>query len=313
MQAADWLSLLTMGAGGLKSLAAGRSNRQARADAAALEREKLAQDEQQNQRSTAVAESTQDPFRQQMHQARDIGRLDLMQNATMAPMSFSFDPRYAKSVPTMSGGFSYTKGPDVTNSAAALKRNVMGGNVAPTMTDPANYGKTAALDLVRMAADGVDPATVSARSSRGAVPGATGPTDYLADVERRGGGTGGVLSGAAKGAGIGATSSLVPWNPFTKLGGAVVGGVVGAIAGAFSKKAKTAPSDVDVPTAVSVLTRVMQSELGRSPGPGEIEQMLAGQGLKPGDRWVGEQGLKSLIASLQTQATNLQPSYAAHG
>jgi hypothetical protein len=114
-----------------------------------------------------------------------------------------------------------------------------------------------------------------------------------------------VASGALKGASMG---SMVPGA------GTIAGAGIGAIVGAATKHAKTAPNDVDVQTAVQVLTQVIQQQQGRSPNPGEIEQMLAGQGLKPGDRWVGELGLRSLINTLMAQSSGMQPpSYTGHG
>jgi hypothetical protein len=134
----------------------------------------------------------------------------------------------------------------------------------------------------------------------------------LSDVQRRGGGTGGVLKGAVTGGSLAGTVAPFtgPAAPFVLAGGAIAG----AIKGAVSKHAASAPRDVDVATASNVLTSVIQNELGRQPNPGEIQQLLAGQGLKPGDRWVGEGGLMSVIAALKSQGGgSMQPSYVAHG
>jgi hypothetical protein len=309
MDASYWPYIIAAGASGLGAYASSRSKNKDRALEEQLSAERIAAQADINRQDVALKESLANPFRNQLDQAGSIGALDRMERSTYTPFKLSgAPPRYAGSIPEMSGGYSYEKSPELISSAAALKRNVMGANTAPTMTNPANYGKSAALDLVRIGADGVDPATVNASASRG--PGAGGtatgqPTDYLANVPRRGGGTGGVASGALKGASMG---SMVPGA------GTIAGAGIGAIVGAATKHAKTAPNDVDVQTAVQVLTQVIQQQQGRSPNPGEIEQMLAGQGLKPGDRWVGELGLRSLINTLMAQSSGMQPpSYTGHG
>ena len=74
-----------------------------------------------------------DPFRQQMSQAHAIGKLDRMERGRYTPVKLGAAPGYASYVPDMSGGYSYEKSPEFVSSAAALKRNVMGGNTAPTM------------------------------------------------------------------------------------------------------------------------------------------------------------------------------------
>lgn len=309
--------ILSAAAGGAEAIGgAVANNKKRKTDAATTAAELQAQRDLANQR-VAADESMADPFRHQMAQAGDISKLDRMERGAYTPVHLGAAPGYESYVPQMSGGFSYEKSPEMISSAAALKRNVMAGNVAPTMTNPANYGSTAALNLVKIAADGVDPAGVSASGARGvtpSTPGAPPQAGYLADVPRRGGSSGGVLSGAAGGAGLGATAASIG-GPFTALGGALIGGAAGAIKGMVTKKAKTAPRDVDVATATNVLTRVIRDTQGRLPAPGEIEQMLAGQGLKPGDHWVGEGGLMGLIGQLQQQTpqSGMQPSYVGHG
>lgn len=234
------------------SIAAGKMNRRGERVA----REQLAQQKAQQDQDVAVKESMLDPFRQQMSQATDISALDRMERGSYTPVKLQGGPsRYAGNTPSFAGGFSYEKSPELIASAGALKRNVMGGNVAPTQTNPANRGKTATLDLLRIASDGVDPGTVN---------GASGPprdvSTYAAGVDRR--------EPGASGRG----------------------------------------QDVSVGQAQQILTQAIQSELGRPPNPGEIDAMLAGQGLKPGDRWVGNTGLTALLNSLR-QSAMPQPSY----
>lgn len=110
-----------------------------------------------NTAGLAADESMADPFRQQLAQAGAIGRLDLMERMG-GTNTFTPPPEMASYVPQLVGGFSYTPSLDARGSAAALKRNIMAGNTAPTMTDPANYGRTAALNLLPVLAGRRDPA-----------------------------------------------------------------------------------------------------------------------------------------------------------
>ena len=50
--------------------------------------------------------------------------------------------------------------------------------------------------------------------------------------------------------------------------------------------------------AADALRRGYEQALGRTPGDYEIESQLAGQGLKPGDRFVGQGGLQAILNSL---------------
>lgn len=113
------------------------------------------------------------------------------------------------------------------------------------------------------------------------------------DFARRGGGTGGVGKGALQGAGMGSMFGPV---------GAGAGAAVGSIVGAVQKKAKTAPTDFAVADAQQALARAIQAYQGRSADPAEIDQMIRGQGWQPGDRWVGEGGLRHLLTQIQQQA-----------
>lgn len=301
---AIYAALIGAAASGVGAYASSKANSKKQKADEQLARDQMAATKALGDQRVAADESSLDPFRQQMSQATDISKLDRLERGTYKPVSLTAAPGYDKYVPTMTGGFSYEKSPDLISSAAALKHNVMGGNVAPTMTNPANYGKTATLNLVKMAADGVDPATVNAGASAMPTAAPAAPTDYLAGAERRGGGTGGVVKGAMTGASMG---SMVPGV------GTAIGAGVGAIVGAATKHAKTAPTDVDVSTARNILTTAIQKELGRAPGPGEVDQLLAAQGLKPGDRWVGQGGLTGLINTIQSHAASLQPSYVGVG
>lgn len=110
----------------------------------------------------ASEEGALDPFRQQVQQGNAISWLDRMERERLDPVNFDFSGNpYASYIPKMSGGYSYEQSPELRSSAAALKKNVMSGAVAPSMTDPANYGRTAALNLLGVAG-GIDPASPEA-------------------------------------------------------------------------------------------------------------------------------------------------------
>lgn len=218
-----------------------------------MTREGIQANRESDVRDLAFKESTLDPFRQQAQQAGAMSKLDRLERGAYAPVQLKAAPGYEGYVPTMTGGFSYEKSPELRAGAGALKRNVMGGNVAPSMTNPENYGKTAALDLLSIASAGADP---------GKVNGAAGaPRSTSAYTE-------GVQTRTAGGLGT----------------------------------SETRATDVSVAQAQSVLARAIQAELGRQPNPGEIESLLAAQGLKPGDRWVGSAGLNGLLNSIRAQA-----------
>jgi hypothetical protein len=132
--------------------------------------------------------------------------------------------------------------------------------------------------------------TASTAPTAGAAPPST---DSLLPTARRGGGTGGVLSDAAKGAGLG---SVIPGL------GTGVGALAGAVNGLFHKHASTAPSDFSVEDARTALAQAHQQFFGTPADPGMIDQVLRGQGWQPGDRWVGESGLRSVLQTWQQQA-----------
>lgn len=128
------------------------------------------------------------------------------------------------------------------------------------------------------------------------------PTGFTEGMAQRGGGTGGVGSGAAKGAMMGAK-----FGPYGALAGAVGGGIYGAV----TKKAATAPTDYSVADATTAITNALTTYNGRPPAPGEVDAILAGQGLKPGDRYVGADNLNKVLSQLQTNAKNAPPMPAA--
>jgi hypothetical protein len=127
------------------------------------------------------------------------------------------------------------------------------------------------------------------------------PLSFTQGMDQRGGGTGGALGGAASGASAGAAAGSILPGLGTGIG-AAIGGIGGALKGIFDKKASTAPTDYSVPDATKAITDAYTTYNGRPPAAGEVDQILAGQGLKPGDRYVGSGGLNSVLSQLQTNA-----------
>jgi hypothetical protein len=127
------------------------------------------------------------------------------------------------------------------------------------------------------------------------------PEDLMAGYARRGGGTGGPWKGAGKGALEGAKMSLYTGGvaaPILIGGGAIVGGIAGAI----NKKAKSAPTDFKLADAQQALRNTYKTAWGREASPEEIDGIIRGQGWQPGDRYVGEKGLRSVIEATQRSA-----------
>jgi hypothetical protein len=120
-------------AGGVFSAIEAANNRK-RQQQAQREATEAARDS--NTLDVASRETALDPFRHQNAQASSLASLDRLERASYTPVQMSAAPGYEQYVPHIMGGASYTKSPELIQSAGALKRNVMGGNVAPTMTDP---------------------------------------------------------------------------------------------------------------------------------------------------------------------------------
>lgn len=155
MPFAAFIPLLSAAASGLMGL--GSSMAQTKAEdkrlkaQAELEARRIAADKELAQQRTAADESALDPFRHALAQASALGRLDLLQNADFGGSAFLVPSSMQPYVPNIST-FNYTPSADVRQSAGALKSSVMAGNTAPTMTNPANYGKTGVLDLLKVLA-----------------------------------------------------------------------------------------------------------------------------------------------------------------
>lgn len=128
-----------------------------------LQAQQLAQQKALAEQNTALDESQLDPWRHSMFQAGDLAKLDKLERGTYTPANVSMPARYAAYKPTLSGGYQYQKSPELVQSAAALKKGVMSGQGAPTMTNKANYGQTGAMDILSVLA-GADPLTARAKT-----------------------------------------------------------------------------------------------------------------------------------------------------
>jgi len=137
---------------------------------------------QRQQADIAAKESELDPFRQLMSQGHDLSRLDMMQNTKPTQAYGISNPQfsslagnatpYDRSQPRQP---TYAPSPDLLNWLAMIKQNVAGGqNQAPTMTDPRNYGKTSALDLLSLQSGGPQAAAYARGANQSPLP--TAPT-----------------------------------------------------------------------------------------------------------------------------------------
>jgi hypothetical protein len=123
--------------------------------------------------------------------------------------------------------------------------------------------------------------------------------DYLSQHARRREGSGdGVLGGAAKWGGRGAQIGSVIPGLGTAIGGGI-GAAAGAIGNLFTKNAASAYTDFSADGARQAIRDIYRAEGGREVGEDELNTILAGQGLKAGDRWVGEKGMLSVLENLR--------------
>lgn len=283
------LALLAL-SGLMEGIEASRQKNKDREAATAAQNKDIAARAALQNQDVASAESMANPFRQQASQAATIGALDRQERGTYTPAKLASSNKYAGYVPQMSGGYSYEKSPELRASAGALKTDVMAGHTAPTMTNPANYGKTAALSLD---ANGNPVAAAPAWHSL-----ADEGVDNFMSYDRRNAGGGGLGAAASYGM-SGASTGMALGGPM----GAAIGGGAGALIGLFGggRHADTAKSDFAVEDARDAITKAIQYYQGRAATPQEVDQILAGQGWKPGSRWVGEAGLRSVLTSLAQQ------------
>lgn len=331
MDTSSWIALAGLGAGATSAYLSNRQqnrNRQAAADEAELDREER---RGTNLLDVASRESLSDPFRHQVNQVDALSRLDMIANATRTPSRINVPPEMARFVPQISGGFNYDASPDLRSAAKLLQRSVASGETAPTMTNPANYGLTGARNLNDPSSIGMSgrpyapgqsgapgvggaiprsPGTAGAAAglpptlnpyASGAAPGSAAYSLNKKDAEinllsgnpayqnyrRRREGAG----GAGKGAMTGLKYGMMSGNPAV-MGAAAVGG---AIAGAFTKNAESAYEDFFLDDAKQILRDETKRMWGRQASEEEIQEALVGQGLKPGDRWVGQEGLDYIL------------------
>jgi len=132
---------------GFKAFGDLRSRGQDRESQEKIAREALAQREQESLRDNASREATLDPYRQQKQQARAALGLNFLRDARNPASSLKPAARYASNVSDFRP--SYEADETLRGDADRLLQDVRAGHTAPTMTDPANYGDTAALDLTQ--------------------------------------------------------------------------------------------------------------------------------------------------------------------
>lgn len=267
------------------------ANRRARDDRE-FSAEQAALDRNLRERQLAFEESLADPYRSQLHGANAINRLDMLERSRYEPTRLQAPSEMQAFVPQMGGGTSYSKSPEAVASFGGLKR-----------------------DVIRQA-------QTQQRGAAGA--GSSAAADPYASVDvtgyaRRGGGTsGGIAQNAAGGASLGSTvGSVVPG--VGTLVGAGLGAAAGAIGGLANRRAASAPTDLSVSDASDAIRRQYRQSLGREPSPQEVQTALAGQGLQPGHRWVGERGLARLLLSIasseeaRARSRNAQAPLDAYG
>lgn len=115
--------------------------------------------------------------------------------------------------------------------------------------------------------------------------------DLLAGYDRRGGSGGGGVRGALGMAAQGASLGSVIPGVGTVAGG-LGGFALGGLRNLFGRRAASAPMDLSVRDAADAITRAYQTYLGRTPSSEEVWGRIRGTGWEPGDRWVGESGLR---------------------
>jgi hypothetical protein len=102
-------------------------------------------------------------------------------------------------------------------------------------------------------------------------------------------------------------------NPYLMAAGAV-----GYLDAWLHRKADTAPTDFSVADATEIIKSAYKDFNGRDATPEEVQAALAGQGLKPGDRWVGQSGIRGVLGHIyqnaaQTEGTPVNVGQAGPG
>jgi hypothetical protein len=102
-----------------------------------LTQEEIAARERMHGQDTMLQESNMNPFRGQMNQAASLASLDELERGTYTPVQLSTEGNpYASYIPKVSGGYSYTKSPELTSAAGALKHDVLAGHGASSVLRP---------------------------------------------------------------------------------------------------------------------------------------------------------------------------------
>jgi hypothetical protein len=134
--------------------------------------------------------------------------------------------------------------------------------------------------------------------------------EYDDPYTRRNEGAGGVLSNAAKyaqtGAAVGSAFAGVGAIP-----GAIIGGVAGGIGGAFTKNAKSAMTDFAIDDARQIISQAHKDAFGRDITPEYLDEILQGQGWRPGHEWFGEAPLAYVLDAFAQQAPGDRAATAA--
>jgi hypothetical protein len=125
--------------------------------------------------------------------------------------------------------------------------------------------------------------------------------EYDDPYTRRNEGAGGALSNGARWAQTGATVGSVVPGVGTLVGG-VVGGLAGLIGGAFTKNAESAMTDFSVDDARAIISAAHKDAFGRDITPEYLDEILQGQGWRPGHEWFGERPLAYVLDQFAQQA-----------
>lgn len=123
--------------------------------------------------ATAAGESVQDPFRQQMNQAGDLSKLNLMMREPTRAANLNPIARYQTPGRPLQQQAAPVLSPELIDWLSKIQKNIAGGqNQAPTMTNPANYGRSSAMNLTGPTPAAGSPVTVNGQTliSKGVQP-----------------------------------------------------------------------------------------------------------------------------------------------
>lgn len=140
-------ALIGAGGGFLKSIGGGIAGRGKEKRAAKEAQKERDFQRERDVRGVAAEESMADPFRHSLAQMNAAAAFDQMQNTRPKTISLpGLNPKY---MPKLGGG--YQPSQELRDAAGAARTSVLAGQgQAPTMTDPTNYGKTGALNIIAL-------------------------------------------------------------------------------------------------------------------------------------------------------------------